>query len=66
MMGGLCLSWQPAVTYPIEDRRPALHGNALEDGEHGKADVVERGDTCRKDPRYLKKSFYENRILFIP
>ena len=31
-------------TYPVEDRRPALHGDALEDGEHGQDNVVEAGD----------------------
>ena len=31
-------------SYPIEDWCPAFHGDALEDCEHGQADVVERGD----------------------
>ena len=31
-------------THPVEDRGPALHGDALEDGEHGKDNVVEAGD----------------------
>lgn len=31
-------------TYPIEDGSPALHGDALEDGKHGEADVVEGRD----------------------
>ena len=30
--------------HPIEDWCPAFHGDALEDCEHGQADVVERGD----------------------
>ena len=30
--------------YPIQQRRPALHGDALEDGDAGKDNVVERGD----------------------
>ena len=33
-----------AVVGPVQDLRPALHGDALEDGEHGVADVVEGGD----------------------
>ena len=33
-----------SLTHPVEDRGPALHGDALEDGEHGKDDVVEAGD----------------------
>lgn len=32
------------VNYPIEDGGPALHRNALEDGEHCEADVIEGGD----------------------
>lgn len=31
------------VSYPIEDGSPALHSDALEDGEHGEADVIEGG-----------------------
>lgn len=31
-------------TYPIEDGCPALHCDALEDGEHREADIVERSD----------------------
>ena len=30
--------------YPIQEGRPALHGDALEDGDAGKNYVVERGD----------------------
>ena len=32
------------ATHPIQQWRPALHGDALEDGDAGKDDVVERGD----------------------
>lgn len=32
-------------TYIIENSCPSLHGNALEDGENSKQDVVELGDT---------------------
>ena len=31
-------------TDPIENGGPALHGDTLEDGEHGKDNVVEAGD----------------------
>lgn len=31
-------------TYPIEDGSPALHGDALEDGKHSEADIVEGRD----------------------
>ena len=31
-------------TYPVEDVGPALHGDALVDGEHGEAEVVEVRD----------------------
>lgn len=30
--------------HPIEDVSPSLHGDALEDGEHSKEDVVKVGD----------------------
>lgn len=33
-----------AETYPVQDRRPSLHSYALEDSEHGKADVIKIGD----------------------
>ena len=32
--------------HPVEDVGPALHGDALEDGQHGEADVVEGGDAA--------------------
>ncbi len=32
------------LTHPVEYLRPPLHGDALKDGEHGVADVVEGGD----------------------
>jgi hypothetical protein len=32
------------MSYPIQDRGPSLHGDALEDCKHGIDDVVERGD----------------------
>ena len=31
-------------THVVENVHPALHGDALEDGENGKQDVVEVGD----------------------
>ncbi len=31
-------------TYPVKDWSPSFHGDTLEDGEHGQADVVEGGD----------------------
>ncbi len=31
-------------SYPVKYRSPPLHGDALEDCEHGIDDVVERGD----------------------
>ena len=31
-------------TYPVQDRRPPFHGDALEHREHGEPDVVERRD----------------------
>ena len=31
-------------TDPVQDGSPTLHGDALEDGEHGEDDVVEAGD----------------------
>ena len=33
------------ITYGVEDVGPALEGNALEDGEHGEAEVIEVSDT---------------------
>ena len=30
--------------YPVEDVRPTLKGDTLEDSEHGKTEVVEVGD----------------------
>ena len=32
------------LAHPVEDVDPALHGDALEHGQHGKPDVVEGGD----------------------
>ena len=32
------------MVHPIQEWRPALHGDALEDGDAGKNNVVERGD----------------------
>ena len=32
------------VTHPIEDWRPPFHSDALKDSQHGKSDVVKRGD----------------------
>ena len=32
------------LVHPIQEWRPALHGDALEDGDAGKNNVVERGD----------------------
>ena len=32
------------MTYPVHDGGPALHGDALEHGQHGVDDVVEGGD----------------------
>ena len=32
-------------THPIQHTGPPLHGDALEDGQHGKQDVVKRGDS---------------------
>lgn len=34
-----------SFTHPVEYVCPALHGNALEDGEHGKCKVVKIGDS---------------------
>lgn len=34
------------MRYPVQYGSPALHGDALEDGEHGEADVVEAGDAA--------------------
>ena len=31
-------------TYRVQDGNPVLHGDALEDGEHGEPDVVEAGE----------------------
>lgn len=36
----LCVS----RAYPVKNGRPSFHGNALENGQHGKEDIVERGD----------------------
>lgn len=35
---------QSAAAYPVENFSPALHGDALVDSEHGKAEVIEVGD----------------------
>ena len=32
------------LSHPVEHVGPALEGDALEDGEHGQAEVVEAGD----------------------
>lgn len=32
------------AAHVVENSRPSLHGDALEDGEHGKQDVVELRD----------------------
>ena len=32
------------TTHIVHDVSPALHGDALEDGQHGQAEVVEVGD----------------------
>ena len=32
------------MTYPVHDGCPALHGDALEHGQHSMDDVVEGGD----------------------
>lgn len=34
----------PHAAYPVEHVRPALHGDALKHGEHGKGKVIEVGD----------------------
>ena len=48
--------------YPIQQWRPALHGDALEDGDARKNNVVERGDakiwTLKSD-----LVFFSNNIL---
>lgn len=31
-------------TYPVQDGSPPFHGDALENGEHGQSDVIERCD----------------------
>lgn len=31
-------------SYPVQDRRPALHRDTLEHGQHSKTDVIEAGD----------------------
>ena len=31
--------------YPVHDGGPSLHGDALEDSEHGKGNVVKGGDS---------------------
>lgn len=41
--------WTPRLcpsqaTYPVQDVCPALHGDALKHGEHGKGKVIEVGD----------------------
>lgn len=35
---------QSAAAYPVENFSPALHGDALVDSEHCKAEVIEVGD----------------------
>lgn len=40
----ICDPSSPPPTYPVENLRPSLHGDALEDGQHGEEDVVEGGD----------------------
>lgn len=34
------------AAYPVEHVCPALHGDALEHGEHGKGEVIEVGDAA--------------------
>lgn len=34
----------PQTAYPVEHVRPALHGDALKHGEHGKGKVIKVGD----------------------
>lgn len=42
------------MTHPIEDGSPALHGDALEDGEHGEPDVVEGRDALVRPIPFLE------------
>ncbi len=42
--GILSIGVSRRMSYPVEDGGPALHRDALEHGQHGKADVVEGGD----------------------
>ena len=37
-------NWNDRFSHPVHDGGPALHGDALEGGEHGQHDVVEAGD----------------------
>lgn len=32
-------------TYPVQDCRPALHRDALKDGQHGEPNIIEAGNT---------------------
>ncbi len=38
-------TWWRSSPYPVHDGGPALHGDTLENGEHGEGDVVEGGDS---------------------
>ena len=42
-MGGVCV-----CAYFVQNVRPAFHCDALEDGEHGEADVVEVDDAVER------------------
>ena len=37
-------NWNDRFSHPVHDGGPALHGDALEGGEHRQHDVVEAGD----------------------
>lgn len=44
------------MPYPVENFGPALQGDALEHGQHGKGEVVEVGDAIvRTFPKLLKE-----------
>ena len=48
-------NWFP---HPVHDRGPALHGDALEGGEHGQHDVVEAGDTLVRPSPLLQTDWF--------
>ena len=54
------------MPYPVENFGPALQGDALEHGQHGKGEVVEVGDAIVRTFPKLLKEIWVKKKEFIP